>query len=290
MWQTSALYDHAAAFAGEVWHIALILGIATAVFAPLEYFFAVRRSRFFYQGWRVDLGWYVFSGLTLGFVLGPITATIAWAAHAALPSAMTGAASALPLWARMIGAMIVGEVGFYWGHRWTHTIPVLWQFHAVHHSAGHVGFLVNTRGHPVDVAFTRACGLTMLYAFGFADTLGPDPALIPALVVFAGSFWTYFIHSNVKVRLGFLEEVIATPFFHHWHHTREDHKDRNYASMVPVMDRIFGTMYRPKEWPAEYGTATPVPDNLVGQLLQPFAPPPVPAATIDRPGVLPPDR
>jgi sterol desaturase/sphingolipid hydroxylase (fatty acid hydroxylase superfamily) len=76
--------------------------------------------------------------------------------------------------------------------------------------------------------------------------------------------------------LGTLEEVISSPAFHHWHHTRNDHQDHNYSAMVPVVDRLFGTFYLPREWPAEYGTDTPVPDTLVDQMLAPFGPPPKP--------------
>jgi hypothetical protein len=35
---------------------------------------------------------------------------------------------------------------------------------------------------------------------------------------------------------------------------------------------MFGTFYLPKTWPAEYGTSTPVPETLIGQLLEPLAP------------------
>jgi sterol desaturase/sphingolipid hydroxylase (fatty acid hydroxylase superfamily) len=194
--------------------------------------------------------------------------------HAVLPASFTGAAANLPLWVRMVAAMIVGEIGFYWGHRWSHEIPLLWRFHAVHHSATHVNFLVNTRAHPVDMVFTRLCGLALLYATGLASPVGPNPTLVPALVLFVGSLWSYFVHANVRWRLGPLEEIISSPAFHHWHHTFEDHKDHNYASMLPVMDRLFGTFYLPKAWPADYGTATPIPDTLVGQILDPFAPNP----------------
>ena len=84
------------------------------------------------------------------------------------------------------------------------------------------------------------------------------------------------IHANVRWRLGPLEEVISSPAFHHWHHTLEDHKDHNYSSMLPVMDRVFGTFYLPKAWPADYGTSTPMPHTLAGQILDPFAPTPTP--------------
>lgn len=189
-----------------------------------------------------------------------------------LPAAVTGASAALPLWARMVAAMIVGEIGFYWGHRLSHEIPLLWRFHAVHHSAEHVNFLVNTRAHPVDIVFTRLCGLTLLYATGLAAPVGPNPTFVPALILFIGSFWSFFIHANIRVRLGWFEHLLSTPAFHHWHHSRRDHIDHNYAAMLPVMDRVFGTLYLPATWPVDYGTDTPMPTALPAQLLAPFRP------------------
>jgi len=249
-----------------------LLALVTAVFAPLEHFFAVRRAKLFEKGWSTNLGWYFVNSLVVALLLGPPSALIAGLVHLVLPSAVTGAAAALPLPARMAAAVLVGEVGFYWGHRLSHEIGWLWRFHAVHHSATHVHFLVNTRAHPVDIVFTRLCGLVLLYATGLASVTGPHPTLVPALVLFVGSIWSYFVHANLRVRLGPLEEVIATPAFHHWHHTLEDHKDHNYASMLPVMDRLFGTFYLPRTWPERYGAQTPVPPDLLGQLLGPFEP------------------
>ncbi len=259
--------------------ICVALALVTAVFGPLERLFALKRARFFYAGWLTNLGWYFANALTPLLLLAPLSAAVAWLIHLALPSSWTSAAAALPIGWRMVLAMVIGELGFYWGHRWSHEWPWLWRFHAVHHSAEHIHFLVNTRAHPVDMVFTRLCGLVLLYATGLASPMGENPALIPVVVMFVGSQWSYLIHANVRLRLGPLEEVVASPAFHHWHHTREVYKDRNYASMLPIFDRIFGTFYLPREWPEEYGTNTPMPEGVLAQLLEPFAPRISPAET-----------
>ena len=149
-------------------------------------------------------------------------------------------------------------------------------------------FLVNSRAHPVDMVFTRLCGLIPLYVVGLAGP-GAGGSAVPALVVVIGTLWGFFIHANLRWRLGPLEWLAATPAFHHWHHTRTDHIDRNYASMLPVMDRVFGTYYLPRQWPDAYGTETPMPPSLGGQLIAPWragSPATPPAA--GQPGILTP--
>ncbi len=264
------LTANVAAWIVPVLRSAISLALMIAIFVPLEHFLAVQKGKRFHPGWATNLGWYFLNGLTALFLLGPPAAALAAIVHAVLPAALTGAGAALPLWARMVAAMIVGEIGFYWGHRLSHEIPLLWRFHAVHHSAEQINFLVNTRAHPVDMVFTRLCGMALLYATGLASAVGPNPTLIPALVLFVGSLWSFFIHANIRVRLGWFESIISTPAFHHWHHTRDDHRDHNYAAMLPFMDRLFGTFYLPRHWPAAYGTDTPMPSDLPSQLIAPF--------------------
>ncbi len=260
------------ALASQAGRSCLALVLMLAIFAPLEHFFALRPSGLFAKGWATNLGWYFVNAFAAVVLLGPPAALIASGVHHLLPAEISGASAALPMWARMCAAMVVGELGYYWGHRWSHESRLLWRFHAVHHSATEINFLVNTRAHPVDIVFTRLCGLTLLYATGLTDLVGPHPTLVPAIVLFAGSIWSFFIHANLRWRFGPLEEILSTPAFHHWHHTFEDHKDHNYATMLPFMDRVFGTFYLPKRWPEAYGASTSMPDSLVGQILEPFAP------------------
>jgi sterol desaturase/sphingolipid hydroxylase (fatty acid hydroxylase superfamily) len=115
----------------------------------------------------------------------------------------------------------------------------------IHHSAEHVDWLVNTRAHPVDMVFTRLCGLVPLSVLGLAAPLGGSASLIPVIVLFLGTVWGFFVHANVRWRFGRLEWLSATPAFHHWHHTNDGpaYVDKNYAAMLPWINRLFGTFY-----------------------------------------------
>src|SRR5580700_8255299 len=165
------------------------------------------------------------------------------------------------------------EIGGYWGHRWSHEIPFLWRFHAIHHSAEEIDWLVTVKAHPVDMFFTRLCATVPLYVLGLAQPLGNRIDIVPILVTFATTFWAYFIHANVSWRFGWLEWLISTPAFHHWHHTNDGPEviNKNYSAMLPLVDKCFGTFYLPPAWPAKYGSDTPIAPDLPGQLLDPIS-------------------
>jgi len=195
---------------------------------------------------------------------------LAFVVHGFIPHAMQATVAAWPLWLRILAGLVVGDVGFYWGHRWTHEISFLWRFHSIHHSPEHVYFLISSRAHPIDNVFVRLCGLIPAYILGVASPLTPNGSMVPLLIVLIATTWGFFIHSNVRWRLGPLEWLIATPGFHHWHHTLREARDHNYASMLPFMDWIFGTLYLPKRWPSTYGIDEKLPDSLGQQLLYPL--------------------
>jgi sterol desaturase/sphingolipid hydroxylase (fatty acid hydroxylase superfamily) len=243
------------------------------MFVPLERLFALHPQKIFRKAILTDVAYYFLNSLIPGFLLGAPVALVAWLVHHAIPVAFTSAVTAWPAWLRVVAALVVGEIGFYWGHRWTHEIPFLWRFHAIHHSAEHIDFLVSTRAHPVDMVFTRLCGLVPLYVLGLAAPLRGSASLVPVLVLLLGTVWGFFIHANVRWRFGPLEWLIATPAFHHWHHTNEgpNSVNKNYAPLLPWVDRFFGTLYLPKDkQPAHYGIDEPLPTSFLGQLVRPL--------------------
>jgi sterol desaturase/sphingolipid hydroxylase (fatty acid hydroxylase superfamily) len=228
----------------------------------VERLFALRPKKIFRKAIVTDLGYYFLNSLVPGFLLGFPMAVVAWGVHRFLPLGFLSVVTGLPVWARLAAAMVVGEIGFYWGHRWSHEVPLLWRFHAIHHSAEDVDFLVSTRGHPVDLVFTRLCELTPMYALGLASP-----------VILVGQLWGFFIHANVTWRFGPLEWLVSTPAFHHWHHTNDGpaYINKNYAPMLPWVDKMFGTLFLPRDrQPERYGIDQPISPILFGQLIDPF--------------------
>jgi len=247
------------------------LALLAVIFMPLERWLALREGKPARADLWSDLGYYFLGSLVSAILLSIPLSLVALAAQRLIPATVPATLAALPLAARLGLAFVIGEIGFYWGHRLSHEIPWLWRYHAIHHSPRHMYFLVNTRSHPVDTIVTRLCGMIPLYVLGLA---GPTVAgsATPVLLILLGTFWGFFIHSNLRMRFGALEWIIATPGFHHWHHSRVDHINRNYASMLPVLDRLFGTLHLPRSWPLDYGIEQELAPTFGAQLIEPMRP------------------
>jgi sterol desaturase/sphingolipid hydroxylase (fatty acid hydroxylase superfamily) len=266
--------QHLQAFLISVLRLAAWLLLLAVVFLPLERLAALHRRKIICKSLPSDIGFYFISGLIPALLLTPLLTLVAFGAHAVIPYSVHATIAGWPVWGRAMAALVVGEIGFYWGHRWAHEIPFLWRFHSVHHNPTQVYFLISARAHPIDNVFIRLCGLIPVYALGVATPLTPAGGMVSALLVMAVTMWGFLIHANVRWRFGPLERVIALPAFHHWHHTLAEPRDRNYASMLPCMDWIFGTYYLPRNrWPSAYGIRTKLPASLVEQLVYPVRPP-----------------
>jgi len=270
---TGSLLQHAYAFGIDVLRLCIWLVLLTVIFLPLERFFALHRRADRLKGVPTDLAFYFLNSLLPAVLIGiPISVLVA-GLQRVTPEAYTEAVSALPLALKLFLGILVSEIGSYWGHRWSHQTPFLWRFHSLHHAPEHIDWLVNTRAHPLDMVFTRLCGLAPLYVVGLASPSATgEAAMVPVYITLFGTIWAFFVHANVRWRFGPLEELIATPHFHHWHHTNDEHRDHNYAALFPWVDRLFGTHHSPKHWPPSYGVDEPPPADFTGALLHPFAP------------------
>jgi sterol desaturase/sphingolipid hydroxylase (fatty acid hydroxylase superfamily) len=175
-----------------------------------------------------------------------------------------GPAARLPYWVQAILILALGDLIGYWMHRAFHGRR-LWRFHAVHHSSVDLDWLSAVRLHPVNDALMRIAGTLPVLILGFAPVA--VAGVVPVLTLMA-----ILVHANLDWDWGPLRAVVASPRFHRWHHTDEAHaRDKNFAGLLPLWDLLFGTYYMPRDRvPESFGTDTPVPSGLVGQMLFPF--------------------
>jgi sterol desaturase/sphingolipid hydroxylase (fatty acid hydroxylase superfamily) len=224
------------------------------------------------RGFWTDLVYWAFTPLVTRVVTGAGVAIavfpLAYAIYGALDRDLImrgfGPLSRLPLWVQGLGILVLGDFTGYWMHRWFHGAR-LWRFHVVHHSSVDLDWLSAVRLHPVNDVVMRVAGVLPVLLIGFAPIA--VTGVIPILTLLA-----ILVHANFDWDWGPFRWVIASPRFHRWHHTSEtEARDKNFAGLFPAWDILFGTYHMPKHrWPASFGTATPVPSGLLGQLVFPF--------------------
>jgi lathosterol oxidase len=246
--------------------------VMTAVFVPLERL-APRDpdQRVFRLGWSTDAV-YTFVGHASIQVVSALVVIPGQLLRDDLFGAET--LGRLPLWAQLPLVLVVADLAFYWIHRAAHSVPFFWRLHRLHHSSEAMDWLASERLHLAEVVIVRALVLVPLTLLGFTQTA------ILAYVTFA-SFHAVFIHANFRPALRWLEPVLMTPRLHHLHHaTDADAIDKNFAVHLPILDRLFGTLFAPKgRWPTRTGVVGfRAPEGYWGQQASVFAREP-PAAT-----------
>lgn len=254
-------------FLGVDWFL-LNLIVYSAVFIPIERLFArLPEQPVFRHGWRTDLAYFFLSALLLQvttlLTMKPAMVFFQWAASPGAQRSVAGQ----PFIFQFVEILLLTDLIQYWVHRAFHRVPSLWRFHQIHHSAEAMDWLAGSRLHLIDVAVTRGLTYVPIYVLGFAE------APLFAYLAFV-SIQATFIHANVRFRFGAVRWLLATPQFHHWHHSAEHEAvDKNFAVHLPVLDWVFGTFYLPEDrWPHSYGLASgdPIPSGYVRQFVHPF--------------------
>jgi lathosterol oxidase len=249
---------------GLDWFLLNLLVFA-AIFVPLERAFPLRPGqRVLRAGWTTDVAYFFVNHVGIQLLtfltLWPATAL------ARLPGldALSPLVAAQPVWLQVLELMLAADLVQYWVHRALHRWPSLWRIHSIHHSIREMDWLAGSRLHLADVVVTRALVVLPAFLLGFSE-----PALYAWLVIIA--LHGVFNHVNLRFRLRWLERLLVTPRFHHWHHAVTP-ADRNFAVHFPWIDRLFGTHYLPGDrWPDELGIqGHPVPAGFAAQLTYPL--------------------
>ena len=151
-------------------------------------------------------------------------------------------------WAFIL-TFLIADFAYYWYHRLSHEVSILWTMHHTHHSS-------------VWMNLTTAVRLNWLANFVsplfFAPfvLLGLSPELLTASLAL-GLFYQFFLHTESVGRLGWLEgKLLNTPSAHRVHHgSNPEYIDKNYAGALIIWDRLFGT-YESEVRPVSYGVTS----------------------------------
>lgn len=219
----------------------------------------------FRTGWLSDLAYIVFNSKYLGMLLGYVT--VLWL-PALDPTLNRRWIAEWPWWLQF-GALLVSADFVKWCiHNMLHRVPLLWEFHKVHHSIVEMDWIGDWRFHWAEILVYN----TLLYAPVTLLGARPEVALAVGIVDTAIG---HFAHANLRWRIGWLKYVINSPEMHLWHHNHPETGpiNRNFGLSLSIWDWIFGTAYVPDHDPARLGFegVESYPKQLPSQWLAPFA-------------------
>ncbi|NIP37656.1 MAG: sterol desaturase family protein, partial [Candidatus Dadabacteria bacterium] len=146
----------------------------------------------------------------------------------------------LPVYIQAIIMLLGADFFRYWLHVASHRWNVLWKIHSVHHSPSKLYWINVARFHPIEKILQF-----LLDALPFI-ILGVGPEVVSLYFIFYAANG-FFQHSNIELRLGFLNYIVSGPELHRWHHSlviRES--NQNYGNNLIIWDLLFGTWFLPE--------------------------------------------
>jgi lathosterol oxidase len=218
----------------------------------------------FRNEWTLDVGYFMSTHIPIQIlsflILLPVTQAVKYLGVPALQHAI----ARLPWPLQLFLAVAAADFAEYFIHLALHKVPVLWRFHAIHHSSKALDWISGSRGHFVDDILVRIFILAPLM-LGFSQSI--LTAYLVVVTIHATSS-----HCNLRLSVKWLEKYLVMPRFHHWHHTsQKEGIDKNFAIHFPWIDRLFGTYYCPDEWPESYGLdGEEIAPGFFGQTIEAF--------------------
>ncbi|MGB1586038.1 MAG: sterol desaturase family protein [Thermoplasmatota archaeon] len=251
------------AFVEEAIGTIVFVTIIGGGFALMERKWPLVKQRTFRKGWFTDALHLFFTGFLdrafqfVGIVIAFLL--VGWWA----PATLAGAIQSQPLALQYLEAFLLANVLGYWAHRLSHTVPLLWRFHKVHHSSQHLDWLAGVRRHPLEQTWSGLLVGAPLIFFGF--TLFQVAAVDIVL-----GFWGIFLHANTRFNGKRIRHLIATPAYHHWHHSDDPMRYNTNYSLFPWIDGLFGTKFISDERATTFGVPGYEPGGYVKQMIEPF--------------------
>jgi sterol desaturase/sphingolipid hydroxylase (fatty acid hydroxylase superfamily) len=149
----------------------------------------------------------------------------------------------LPVWVQLLILFVVADFIQWNVHILLHRIPVLWEFHKVHHSVKEMSFNAHFRFHFMETIFYKTALYIPLAMIGFGIQ---EFIIVHLFTVLIG----HLNHANLNWNYGPLQYIFNNPRMHIWHHAKELPKHKpfgmNYGISLSIWDYLFKTNYVPK--------------------------------------------
>jgi sterol desaturase/sphingolipid hydroxylase (fatty acid hydroxylase superfamily) len=174
---------------------------------------------------------------------------------AAQPAQQAGieSASIAVRFAFTVTFFIAYDLGRFIAHSLLHDIPLLWEFHKVHHSAETLNPFTTFRAHPVEllvmiwIPVLMTGTVTWLFNHIAATPVTFYTYLGVHIILFASNLIGTLRHTHVWLSYGpVLNKWLISPAQHQLHHSREPrHRGCNRGFELAIWDRLYGTLYLP---------------------------------------------
>ena len=153
-----------------------------------------------------------------------------------------------------ISIFVVSDFTRYWLHRFLHTIPFLWEFHKIHHSAKVLTPITFYRVHPVEnflfgLRYSLSVGfVTGVFIYFFGAKVDIYMVFGVNIILFVFSlFGSNLRHSHIPFSYGeFIEKWLLSPKQHQIHHDKK-HFNKNFGGYIAIWDRLFGSLTLSKD-------------------------------------------
>ena len=143
---------------------------------------------------------------------------------------------ALPLALKIVLGLVMFDLVSFLVHKGLHRSDLLWNLHKVHHSTLELDGFATTRAHMFENMVRFLPGQALLLVVGM-------PAGVVATTLVIYNVYGITNHSNLNVKLPWIETVLVTPRMHRSHHVPATTQN-NFGGMFTFWDRAFGTMLR----------------------------------------------
>ena len=151
----------------------------------------------------------------------------------------------LPRWLGLFIFFIISDFVQWNTHRLLHRVPMLWNFHKVHHSVKEMGFAAHLRYHWMEPVVYKSLLYIPIAIIGGFDA--QDVAIVYFFTIAIG----HLNHANLGWDYGVLKYIFNNPKMHIWHHAKKlpSHVrfGVNYGLTLSIWDYMFKTNYVPHD-------------------------------------------